>query len=236
MASPPASSDRPPSTTFIRYFVVFMLMVMAVLLYLDRFCIAFAANYIRDDLGLTQNQLGLMFSAFFFSYALAQVPSGWLSDRYGARIMLTLYILAWSLFTFLTGIVYGLALLLVMRVACGLGQAGAYPTSASVISKWIPFSGRGGASSICALGGRMGGAIAPLLTASLIVMLVPIDTDGEGEHFLNDDILHGGGEFCGRLVPATATGITVPASTDPATDHIWLLLKSHLDTSTTQAT
>ena len=227
-------SHRPP--THVRYWVVLVSMLMAVLLYLDRFCISFAANYIRDDLGLSQAQLGLMFSAFFFSYALAQVPSGWLSDRFGARIMLTLYILVWSLFTFLTGVVFGLVLLLVMRVACGLGQAGAYPTSASIISKWIPFSGRGGASSIVALGGRLGGAIAPPLTALLIVLLVPIDPDGTSEQFSTDDILHGGAEFCGRLVPAATTGVKTSATPDAAITRVWMLLRPQLDSATAQQT
>ena len=227
-------SHRPP--THVRYWVVLVSMLMAVLLYLDRFCISFAANYIRDDLGLSQAQLGLMFSAFFFSYALAQVPSGWLSDRFGARIMLTLYILVWSLFTFLTGVVFGLVLLLVMRVACGLGQAGAYPTSASIISKWIPFSGRGGASSIVALGGRLGGAIAPPLTALLIVLLVPIDPDGTSEQFSTDDILHGGAEFCGRLVPAATTGVKTSAAPDAAITRVWMLLRPQLDSATAQQT
>ena len=66
----------------VRYFVVFVSMLMAVLLYLDRFCVSFAADYIREDLDLSQNDVAWMFSIFFWSYALAQVPSGWLSDRY----------------------------------------------------------------------------------------------------------------------------------------------------------
>ena len=92
----------------VRYFVVFVSMLMSVLLYLDRFCVSFAADYIREDLDLSQNQVAWMFSIFFWSYALAQVPSGWLSDRYGSRIMLSIYIISWSLFTLLTGIVSGL--------------------------------------------------------------------------------------------------------------------------------
>jgi sugar phosphate permease len=222
--------DNAPTTiaTRVRHWVVFVSMLMAVLLYLDRFCISFAANYIRDDLRLTQTELGLMMSAFFLSYALAQVPSGWLSDRYGARIMLTIYILTWSLFTFLTGAVFGLAMLLVMRVACGLGQAGAYPTSASVISKWVPFSGRGAASSIVALGGRFGGAIAPLLTAYLIVLLVPIDPGGTGERFRSDDILREGESLCGHLVPAETTGVDTSAAPNPATGRVWQLIRPGL--------
>ena len=166
------NTQRP---TRIRHLVVFVAMLMAVLLYLDRFCVGFAVDYIREDLRLTQTQISWFISAFFWSYALAQVPSGWLSDRYGARIMLAIYVLSWSVFTAMIGAVYSFAMLLFARVGCGLGQAGAYPTSASVVSKWVPFPNRGLASAIVAFGGRAGGALAPLLTASLIVFFLPAD-------------------------------------------------------------
>ena len=184
----------------VRYFVVFVSMLMSVLLYLDRFCVSFAADYIREDLDLSQNQVAWMFSIFFWSYALAQVPSGWLSDRYGSRIMLSIYIISWSLCTLLTGIVSGLIGLLIMRLACGLGQAGAYPTSASIVSKWIPLTGRAAASSIVALGGRCGGAIAPVLTALLMVTLVPISGDGSTEKLDKDDLLHTA-QLCSLISP-----------------------------------
>jgi len=196
-----STDPKPPGRlTRVRYFVVFVSMLMAVLLYLDRFCVSFASDYIREDLELSQNQVAWMFSIFFWSYALAQVPSGWLSDRYGSRIMLSLYIISWSLFTLLTGVVSGLIGLLIMRLACGLGQAGAYPTSASVVSKWIPLSGRAAASSIVALGGRCGGAIAPVLTAVLMVTLVPISGDGSTEKLTNEDLLHTA-QLCSLLSP-----------------------------------
>lgn len=165
--------------TMLRHVVIGLTALTAVLLYLDRFCISFAGTYIKEDLDLSNQQLGWLFSAFFLPYALAQVPSGWLTDRYGARIMLTIYVLAWSLFTALTGLVTGFVMLVVLRCAIGLGQAGAYPTAASLISKWVPFSQRGSASSVVAVGGRLGGAIAPALTAILIVMLVPVSVPSE---------------------------------------------------------
>jgi ACS family glucarate transporter-like MFS transporter len=152
---------------------------MSVLLYLDRFCVSFAADFIKEDLQLTQTQVGYYLSSFFFAYALAQVPAGWLSDRYGARIMLAIYIVAWSIFTAMIGAVHSFMLLLFTRMACGLAQAGAYPTSASLLSKWVPFRKRGTASAWISLGGRLGGAIAPLLTAYLIVLFVPVDTPVE---------------------------------------------------------
>jgi nitrate/nitrite transporter NarK len=168
-----------PSVSYVRYRVIFACMLMSVLLYLDRFCISFAEIFIKDDLGLSDEQIGVVLSAFFFSYALFQVPSGWLSDRFGARTMLTVYILMWSLFTALTGFVTGFVMLLIFRLGFGIGQAGAYPTSANLVSKWMPLSERGFASSMVAVGGRFGGALAPLTTAFLIVMFVPISDSSE---------------------------------------------------------
>ena len=165
--------------TKVRYLIVTAATLMAFLLYLDRFCVSFAQDYIRQDLGLTQTQMSWFISAFFWSYALAQVPSGWLSDRYGARIMLVIYILTWSLFTALIGGATTFAMLITTRLACGLGQSGAYPTSASVVGRWMPITARGTASAIVANGGRIGGAMAPILTAFLIVWYVPMGTPVE---------------------------------------------------------
>ena len=100
-------------------------------------------------------------------------------------------------FTAMMGLSYGFAMLLIMRAAYGIGQAGAYPTSASIISKWVPFSNRGTASSIVAFGGRLGGAIAPILTAFLIVLFVPVDRSSA----FNDKSLRNAAALCDRLTP-----------------------------------
>ena len=165
--------------TRVRYRVVFMTTVMAILLYLDRFCVSFAEIFIKQDLGLPDYQIGWLQSCFFGVYALAQVPSGWLTDRFGGRLMLTIYIIIWSTFTAMMGFAWGIASLLLFRGLIGLGQAGAYPTGANLVSKWIPFGQRGMASSGIALGGRIGGAIAPVLTAFLIVLFVPVSVDSK---------------------------------------------------------
>tara|TARA_R110002111_G_scaffold153375_1_gene220077 strand:+ start:1986 stop:3707 length:1722 start_codon:yes stop_codon:yes gene_type:complete len=170
-----------PTNSYVRYRVIFACMLMAVLLYLDRFCISFAEVFIKDELGLSDRQIAIILGAFFASYALCQVPSGWLSDRFGARTMLTIYILMWSLFTALTGFVTGFIMLLVLRLGFGIGQAGAYPTSANLVSKWMPLSERGFASSLVAVGGRFGGALAPVLTAFLIVLFVPMSVSSDLE-------------------------------------------------------
>jgi sugar phosphate permease len=165
--------NKKQTPTKVRHLVVAATTLMAVLLYLDRFCISMSVRFIQEELLLTRFQVGVILSSFFYAYALGQVPSGWLSDRFGARKMLTFYIVLWSLFTACTGIVYGFFALLVIRIGFGLGQAGAYPTAANVISKWVLFSARGTASGIVSLGGRFGGWLAPILTGWLIVHFVP---------------------------------------------------------------
>ncbi|MFP6765399.1 MAG: MFS transporter [Planctomycetaceae bacterium] len=165
--------------TRVRYLVLCVTFAMAFLLYLHRFCMSYAQQYIREDLSLSNDDLTWCFSAFFLTYALAQVPSGWLSDRYGARSMLTLYILVWSCVTATMGAATGILSLLVIRLAVGVGQAGAYPTAASLIGRWIPLSARGTASGFVAWGGRLGGGLAPVLTGTLIVLFVPLDTPPE---------------------------------------------------------
>jgi ACS family glucarate transporter-like MFS transporter len=157
--------------TGVRHQVVVLVTLMAVMLYLDRNCLAILERPVKHDLGLTNAQMAWLLSAFFWTYALAQVPSGWLSDRFGARPVLTLYILAWSLFTGLLGLAGSFMDLLMFRFGCGLAQAGAFPTSASILSKWVPFRGRGFASGVVSTGGRVGGVLAPASTAYLVVLV-----------------------------------------------------------------
>src|SRR6185369_16367417 len=83
------NSDDSP--TRVRFLVVALCMVMSVLLYLDRFALSPATDPILRELKITKEEFGRTYFAFFFAYALLQVPAGWLSDRFGARGTLTLY-------------------------------------------------------------------------------------------------------------------------------------------------
>jgi MFS transporter, ACS family, glucarate transporter len=169
----------------VRYLVVFLTTCMAILLYLDRYSITLLERYVTADLGLTDEQSAIYLSMFFYSYALAQVPSGWLTDLYGARITLVLYILGWSLFTAAMGFVNGFFMLIAVRVLFGITQAGAYPTAAHILSRWMPISTRGTSSGIVSFGGRIGGAIVPVLTGLLMVWFMPI---GNSSNFQSDDV------------------------------------------------
>ncbi len=162
-----------PHATGLRHQVIAISVLMSFSLYLDRVClgeIVKSDGFLRD-LQLSKQQIGSVLGAFFFTYALFQVPAGWVSDRYGARRMMTGYILAWSLLTGLTGLMTGVSGLLLARLGVGVAQAGAYPTSGAMIRRWIPPIQRGRASSLVSFGGRLGGTLAPLLTAQLILFL-----------------------------------------------------------------
>src|SRR5437870_346486 len=180
------ASETQGSPSRVRYGVILLATLMAVFLYLDRICLSFLERYIKEDLGLSNAQAGWLLSAFFWAYALGQVPAGWLSDRFGARTVLALYILLWSLFTGWMGLAESFLLLVVFRFGCGLAQAGAYPTSAGIVSKWVPFSARAKASSLIATGGRIGMFAAPVLTAYLLVAFVPTS---ESSLLTNADVM-----------------------------------------------
>ncbi len=141
-------------------------------MYLDRACLAWmldSASF-QADIVLTKDEANLLKSAFFWAYALAQVPAGWLAERFGKRILMTVLILLWSGFTALTGFSNGLAMLLVARIGCGLAEAGAYPISGSLLSRWAHLNWRGFCSSIVSLGGRLGFVLAPLITVKVILL------------------------------------------------------------------
>ena len=168
MAGTSSMNGRP---TNVRFAVIAVSVAMSFILYLDRIClgeIVKSASF-NLEIPLEKEQIGTILAAFFFAYAIFQVPAGWASDRFGARRMLTIYIIGWSVMTAFTGLAGGFWGLLLARLGCGMFEAGAYPTSGAVIRRWTPFHKRARASSAVAFGGRLGGALAPFLTAWMIV-------------------------------------------------------------------
>jgi sugar phosphate permease len=161
------------SPTHIRYLIIGIATLLSIVLYLHRHCLAFLERSMQDSLRLTDEQNQWITGVFFWSYALAQVPAGWFGDRLGVRHILTLYILLWSLCTGLVGAATAFAMFFILRLACGLAQAGAYPSSASLIGKWMPLTSRGFASGVVFVGGRLGLASAPVITAYLLVAFAP---------------------------------------------------------------
>jgi MFS family permease len=169
MVEQDVSHSRSAKPTSIRYRMILLAMLVAVLLYLDRICMSTAGKSVAADLKISDQQLNVILGAFFWTYALGQLPAGWLGDRYGARWMLGVYIILWSLCTGLMGLANSVFAVVALRLGCGLFEAGAYPVAASIVRRWVPAERRGIASSLVAVGGRLGGAMAPILTIQLML-------------------------------------------------------------------
>lgn len=155
----------------VRYQVLSLATVVAFVMYLDRICLAeiVGSASFKQSFSLSKEQLDDVKGAFFWAYALAQLPAGWLSDRFGARPLISIYILLWSLFTVATSFSWGFTSLMLARLGCGLAEAGYYPASSSMLTRWAAADARGFASSIISWGGRLGGLLAPMLTAWIIL-------------------------------------------------------------------
>ncbi|QDT06239.1 putative sulfoacetate transporter SauU [Rubripirellula lacrimiformis] len=144
----------------IRFFLILGAFFVSVLMWVDRACISAAKSDIATDLGFDDRQMGWVMAAFSLGYALFQVPSGKLADRYGPRVVMTVVCLMWSLFTALTGVVRGWTAMIGLRFLFGMGEAGGYPTLARAFTQWLPMNERGITNSISFSGGRLGAALA----------------------------------------------------------------------------
>lgn len=148
--------------------VLWLIFFLAAITYFDRLCISVAAPAITKDLGFTASQMGWIFSAFTFAYAVFEIPSGWLGDAIGTRKTLTRIVFCWTIFTIITGAAAGFWSLLMIRFLFGVGEAGAYPNIARTVSRWFPVSEQGRGISIAFFGQAMGSAIAAPLLFPLI--------------------------------------------------------------------
>ena len=171
MKSDHADHVAPDRPTRVRYLVVAATALAALWMYIDRVCFSTLAPEIRQELGITEEDMSYVLSAFFFTYALFQIPIGTLADRFGPRVVLGIAIVAWSACTAVTSLAAGAVALLAVRLCLGVCEAGAYPAAAGLVRKWASAEERGRLSSIVAFGGRFGGAVAPVLTALAAVRL-----------------------------------------------------------------
>lgn len=152
-----------------RHRVLVLLFLLSIVTYIDRVCISVAGPAMQRDLNLSPSQWGLVVGIFALSYALFEIPSGALGDRIGPRKVLTRIVLWWSIFTSLTGLVSNYYALLAVRFAFGAGEAGAYPNSASSISRWFPLSERARAQGLVWTASRLGGALTPFLVVPIVL-------------------------------------------------------------------
>lgn len=163
------TSDHSP--TCVRYQVLAWLCIATTIAYIDRGCIQVAVDPIRADLGLSEQAMGVVIAAFFATYALFQLPTGWLGHVWGTRKALPFFCALWSGFTGISAVTTGFGGMLAARTGLGAAEAGIIPCAAASIAKWFPLTRRASASGILGSFMGVGGALGTILTGWLLVYL-----------------------------------------------------------------
>lgn len=151
-----------------RYRVLVLLGLAAVIAYVQRNAISVPTKMIQAELGFDETRMGLILGVWYWGYALAQLPAGWLADRWGSRTALSVFALGWSLFTAAMYFASGFTGLLLIWFCMGITQAGVFPSATKAIGGWFPVPERASASGWLISGQSMGFAIAPALVALLL--------------------------------------------------------------------
>lgn len=151
--------------------VLILLCLMYGITYIDRVNVSTASLVFKNDLHLTNAQVGLVFSAFAYPYVIFTTFGGWLSDRFGARWALTVSAVVWGCATLVTGMTTTLAAMLAARAVLGVGEGATFPIATRAMCDWLPERRRAFAQGITHSSSRLGTAITPPLVAWLIALI-----------------------------------------------------------------
>ncbi|MFN7949847.1 MAG: MFS transporter [Blastocatellia bacterium] len=157
--------------TSVRRNILFLLAGLSLASYVLRSNISIAAKFMKPELGLDDIQMGQVFSAFMLGYALFQIPGGWLGDRKGPRLVLTLAAGLWGATTLLTGLAPtagAFVVLLVLRFLLGAAEAATYPVAARAVANWFPLGERTFANAVVIAGSTLGMIFNGPLVSSLM--------------------------------------------------------------------
>jgi MFS transporter, ACS family, D-galactonate transporter len=143
-----------------RFIILFLLFIGTAINYLDRTNMAVAASAIQGDLGLDPAMMGLLLSAFGWTYAFMQIPGGWLIDRFGPRLIYGISLVGFSLFTLLQGFAKNFGTLFGLRLGLGFAESPAFPSNSRVVAAWFPQKERALATGVYTAGEYVGLAVA----------------------------------------------------------------------------
>jgi MFS transporter, ACS family, glucarate transporter len=157
----------------IRFLLVFWLFLLSTIAYLDRTNISIAGVQMGVAYHLDKIHLGWIFSAFLLGYAAFQIPAGWLAGRLGPRLILTLGLIWWGVFTVLTasiptGAANAVLLLFLVRIGLGAGESVMYPSGNQLIARWVPMQERGKANGWIFAGVGAGAGLTPPIITAII--------------------------------------------------------------------
>lgn len=148
--------------------ILFLLVFSICINYIDRGALSVSAPLIAQELSLEPTQLGLLFSAFFWSYASFQIVAGWLVDRFSVKWVYAGGYLVWSLATAATGFVASFPALLMARLLLGMGESVAYPACSKIIVQNFPETRRGMANALVDAGSKVGPGLSTLAGGLLV--------------------------------------------------------------------
>src|SRR5262249_56707234 len=135
-----------------------LLAILAVINFIDRSNLSIAAPLLKNELHISASQLGILLSAFFWTYTAMLFVCGWFVDRFDPSRVLALGYLVWSLATAATGLVHGFAMLLLMRLFLGMGESVAFPCYSKMLARYLPEHDRGFANGVICAGMKLGPA------------------------------------------------------------------------------
>ncbi|MFC0129155.1 MFS transporter [Ralstonia solanacearum] len=148
------SVPRTERISRVRFMILAMLFIVTTINYADRATLSMAGPAMQKELGIDAVSLGYIFSAFGWAYVIAQIPGGWLLDRFGSKRVYTFSILLWSLFTLMQGTIgfftgaAAIAMVFCLRFMVGVAEAPSFPANSRIVAAWFPANERGTASAI----------------------------------------------------------------------------------------
>ncbi|MCN6756142.1 MFS transporter [Escherichia coli] len=148
--------------------ILALFFAMSFLMYVDRVNLSATAGLIKDELGLSNTELGVIFSAFAYTYAVFQIIGGWFVDRLGSRRMIIFCGIIWVIATMATGFVGGFISLFLARLLLGVGEGAALPSQARAITYWFKPQQRGFVQGVTHSFSRLGNAITPPIIVALV--------------------------------------------------------------------
>ncbi len=158
------------NSTRIRWWIAGLMWLAIAINYIDRTVLSAAAPHLITELDINPEMMGFIMAAFFWSYALLQIPAGWFADRYGQKKGLGIAVAWWSAATMAMGLATGFKSLLALRLALGVGEAAAYPSNAGITARWFPDRERATVSGLFDSASKFGGAVAMPLIVFMIAM------------------------------------------------------------------
>ncbi len=155
----------------VRWWIFAIVFVMVVINLIDRTTISIAMPTIGKEFALSPTMQGVLLSGFFWSYALLQVPGGWLIDRFGPRLLISGATVLWGFFQALAALASGGTLLLLTRIGLGAAEAPLFPAGAKLSSLWLSPEERGRGAVLMDSGAPLGAAFGGIIISFLILVL-----------------------------------------------------------------